>query len=289
MNKQSATIAKLLDTGATLLSANPWIDNPVFESQLLLAHCLKQTRSHLFAWPENTVDAQHLTAFESLINARLNGQPIAYITGTKEFWSLPITVTADTLIPRPETERLVEIALEVLPRTNSIEILELATGSGALAIALAQEFIHATLIASDVSRAALNVAKANVQNLAPGRIRCIQSDWYEQIPQKTFDLIVANPPYVADDDEHLNQGDVRFEPELALRAGPEGLDAIDRIISGAAAYLKPDGFLLLEHGYDQQNNIIQSLHAHGFNQVKGYNDFNQLPRAVVATDLTRKQ
>ncbi len=226
-------------------------DSARLDAELLLAHCLNKKRSYLYTWPERTVDAADYHCFSQLLQQRLQGTPIAYLLGYREFWGLELHVSPATLIPRPDTEWLVELALAKIPPHQPAHILDLGTGSGAIAIALAKERPLATVLATDRSRAALEVARSNAARLQLDNLQFLQADWFQTLPACAFDLIVSNPPYIATDDPHLQQGDVRFEPLSALSSGTDGLDDIRHLVSAAPRFLAPEGWLLFEHGYDQ--------------------------------------
>lgn len=219
------------------------------EAELLLAHALGVDRAWFFAHAEDRPEAAAIERFEALLARRASGEPVAYILGRRDFWSLPLEVTPATLIPRPETELLVELALERLPKGGSV--LDLGTGSGAIALAIASERPDASVVAVDASASALAVATSNAARLGLQRVIMLESDWYAAIGAQRFDLIVSNPPYVEAGDPHLGEGDLRFEPPSALASGPDGLDDIRRIASGAAQHLVPSGWLLVEHGWNQ--------------------------------------
>ena len=252
-------------------------DSGRLEAELLLCHCLQQTRSYLYTWPEKTIDGELCAAYESLLAARRKGTPVAYLTGLREFWSLQLQVDKRTLIPRPETETLVEWALE-LPMPRDARVADLGTGSGAIALALASERLAWQLLATDISEAALAVASLNARRLGLANIEFHCSDWERSLAPGSFQLIVSNPPYIALADPHLGQGDLRFEPAAALRSGIDGLDAIRCIIAAAPTYLCRGGWLLLEHGYDQAEAVRQLLRATGFNAVATRSDLAGVER-----------
>lgn len=219
------------------------------EAELLLAHVVGVNRAWFFAHADDALDPAMVERFAGLVHRRAAGEPVAYITGTRDFWSMTLEVTPATLIPRPETERLVELALERLPRGASV--VDLGTGSGAIALALAKERPDLSVTAVDASLAALEVARRNADHLGLTRVRFLAGDWLAPLAGERFDLIVSNPPYIESDDPHLDQGDLRFEPASALASGGDGLDDIRRIASGAPDHLHPGGWLLVEHGWNQ--------------------------------------
>ncbi len=264
------TVRNLLDAAAAALAdASP---APQLDAELLLAHALGKARSHLRAFPENTPDAAALRLFHSLVEARRHGKPIAYLTSKREFWSLELKVTPATLIPRHETELLVELALERIPADATWRVLDLGTGSGAIALALAKERPGCRLTATDRSAAALAVARENAATLEIPNVEFLEGDWFMPIAERRFDVIVSNPPYVAERDPHLDAGDLRFEPRAALAAGTEGLDDLRRIVGAAAGHLAPGGWLLLEHGHDQGATVRALLAARGFEGAATFTD-----------------
>jgi release factor glutamine methyltransferase len=225
------------------------------EAQVLLTFVLGCQRSWLIAHREDALTAAQANAFFALAKRRRDGEPVAYLTGMREFWGLPLAVTPDVLIPRPETETLVELALARMPLDREVRVLDLGTGSGAIALALAHERPRARVIGADMSEAALAVATGNAARLALTRVTFVHADWYDGVPDGEFDLIVSNPPYVAGGDPHLTEGDLRFEPVTALTPGGNGLEALATIIAGAPARLVPGGTVLVEHGYDQADAV----------------------------------
>ncbi|HET7924238.1 MAG TPA: peptide chain release factor N(5)-glutamine methyltransferase [Rhodanobacteraceae bacterium] len=253
------------------------------DAELLLAHALGVSRARLYAWPEHEPDATQREAFERLVDARARGEPIAYLTGRREFWSIDLAVTPDVLIPRHETELLVELALERIPRDRAFRVVDLGTGSGAIALAIARERPLARVTAIDASAAALDVARGNAERLAIGNVAFAVGDWYAAIADARFDLVVSNPPYIASNDAHLAQGDLRFEPESALASGADGLDAIRRIVAGAPVHLAEGGTLLLEHGFDQSARVRELFESAGFVNVRSIRDNGGHERVTLGT------
>jgi release factor glutamine methyltransferase len=255
---------------------------PRLEAATLLSLCLGRPHSHLYAWPQEQVAESALRRFQQLLRRRLAGEPLAYILGRREFWSLDLLVTPATLIPRPETELLVELALQLLPGQPRQNILDLGTGCGAIAVALAHERPDWQLSASDASAAALTVARSNFERLGLPNVRTFLGDWYQTLPSaERFDLILSNPPYVGSTDRHLRLGDLRWEPRAALAAGPDGLEAIRRITAGAGGRLNPCGWLLLEHGYEQGPAVRALLRRAGFGEIRTHRDLAGLERATL--------
>jgi release factor glutamine methyltransferase len=263
------TIRSALGEARRLLSGH---ETPRLEAEVLLARALDKPRSHLHAWPERIVGTAAWHRFRELMRRRAAGEPVAYLTGRREFWSLELAVTPDTLIPRPETELLVELALEGLPEQEVCHVADLGTGSGAIALAIASERPACGVVATDQSPAALDIARANAVRLGLCNIGFLQGDWCQPLGEQSFDLIVSNPPYIADGDPHLREGDLRFEPASALTAGADGLDAIRIIASQALERLKPGGRLLVEHGYDQGTEVAALLQAQGYEDIALYRD-----------------
>jgi len=242
------------------------------EADLLLAHVLDKPRIHLITWPDTPLEAAQAAAFESLLQRRLDGEPMAYLLGHREFWTLDLKVTPDVLIPRPDTELLVEQALVALPADFPAIVADLGTGSGAVAAALAAERPGWRIYATDASEAALRIAAENFCDLGL-QVTCLPGIWCQALPTDVgFHLIISNPPYIAETDPHLLRGDVRSEPRHALVSGADGLNDIRRIVDSAPAHLAADGLLLLEHGYDQGAALREILVQRGFQQVRTHRD-----------------
>ena len=237
------------------------------EVNLLLQHLLKVNRAWLISHDRDVLTDDQQQDFYALLQRRLVGEPIAYILGFREFYGLPLKVTQATLIPRPDTETLVEAAFQKNSVNVAWDILDLGTGTGAVALAIAKHRPTCNLIGLDASVEALAVAIENAQRLDLKNVRFIKSNWFSDLAAERFNLIVSNPPYIAEGDCHLTQGDLRFEPRSALVSGVDGLDDIRRIVQDAPNYLKPNGWLMLEHGYDQAQSVVALLKGHGFSQI----------------------
>jgi release factor glutamine methyltransferase len=254
------------------------------DAQVLLAHVLGRDRAWLVAHGDDALPRAQADAFLALARRRRDGEPVAYLTGRREFWGLTLQVSPAVLIPRPETETLVELALARLPSDRDLRVLDLGTGSGAIALAIARERPRAAVLGTDLSAAALDVARENARQLSIGNVTFAPADWYEGVATAwrgaAFDLIASNPPYVAAADPHLREGDVRFEPHQALTPGGDGLGAIARIVAGAREFLTPGGTLAIEHGYDQADAVRARFVAAGFAEVIGARDLAGIPRVV---------
>ncbi len=247
------------------------------EIQCLLEHVLSVNRAYLFAHPEHILNITENNYYLVLLQRRMSGEPIAYILGNREFFGLNLFITHDTLIPRPETELLVELALERSSVSKQL-ILDLGTGSGAIALAIAHYRPEADIFACDFSSSALTVAQSNALRLGITNVHFVESDWFSSFCGHRFDIIVSNPPYIAIDDPHLSQGDVRYEPNSALVSGKDGLDDISQIILQSGAHLNPGGWLLLEHGYDQAQRVRELLQNSGFESVFSAKDISGIER-----------
>ena len=256
------------------------------DAQVLLAHVLARDRGWLVAHGDEPLTLEQEAAFFALAKRRRDGEPVAYLTGRREFWGLLLRVTSAVLIPRPETESLVELALLRIPVDRESRVLDLGTGSGAIALALAHERPRARVFATDISTEALAVARDNARRLGIANVEFARADWYAGLPDMwrdvAFDLIVANPPYVAMNDPHLREGDVRFEPAAALVSGVDGIAAIRQIVAGARAHLAPDGTLAVEHGYDQSERVRELFSAAGLSGIVTAKDLAGIPRVAAA-------
>jgi release factor glutamine methyltransferase len=251
------------------------------DAELLLAHVLGKSRSWLFAHGDDFASKETVTAFRSLVARRVAGEPVAYLTGRRGFWRFDLAVSPATLIPRPETELLVELALARLPSDRTLRLADLGTGSGAIALALAHERPRAQVIATDASADALAVAQANATALDIRNLEFRLGDWFAPLPDERFDLIASNPPYIALDDPHLQEGDLRYEPSAALSSGADGLDAIRAIVGDAPAHLEPGGWLLLEHGWEQGDAVRDVLTRAGFGDVATERDLEDRDRVTM--------
>jgi release factor glutamine methyltransferase len=289
------------------------------EAQLLLQHILNVNRAWLIAHQNDALEANIHAAYRALVLRRLNGEPIAYILGYREFYGLNLKVTADTLIPRPDTETLVEAALAKIPKNDNtsfpsfprrresmlnldqkmdsrlrgndeisdisenaqpLHILDLGTGTGAIALAIAKHAPHTFVTATDASQAALDIAIENAQNLKITNVNFILSDWFSSLKDQKFDVIVSNPPYIEQNDAHLNQGDLPWEPVSALVSGADGLDDIKKIITQAPQHLNPHGWLMLEHGYNQAERVAALLKQAGFSEISHAQDLAGIARVT---------
>ena len=254
------------------------------DAQVLLAHVVGKDRAWLVAHGGDPLAPERWEMYMALARRRRDGEPVAYLTGTREFWGLPLRVTPDVLIPRPETETLVELALARLPIDRDLRVLDLGTGSGAIALAIAHERPRAQVLATDVSSDVLDVARGNAGALGLDNVEFTQSDWYAHVPLhwkgRRFDLIASNPPYIAAADPHLEQGDVRFEPDRSLTPGGDGLGAIRSIVAGAAERLVSGGTLAVEHGYDQSDALRTLFAAAGLLEIIAERDLAGIPRVV---------
>ncbi|MCL6270338.1 peptide chain release factor N(5)-glutamine methyltransferase [Sansalvadorimonas sp. 2012CJ34-2] len=246
---------------------------PRLDLELLVCHVINRPRSFLFSHPEYTLTEKQALHLESLLKHRLIGHPIAHLTGSRDFWSLELLVEPSTLIPRPDTEILVEQALECCDHRPR-QVLDLGTGTGAIALALASERPGWEVFGCDRIPEAVELARKNATHNKLERVQFLESNWFAELPEQTFDLIVSNPPYIRDDDPHLSQGDVRFEPVSALTSGSDGLDDIRHIAQESIRWLNDDGWLMVEHGYDQGEDVRRIFTENGFKQVSTAQDLS---------------
>ena len=276
----SINIQSILQRHSTQLAATLNLDSSSarIEVQCLLQAVLQVNRAYLLAHPEQSLGDEQAKVFSALYERRLNGEPIAYLLGEREFYGLIFKVSPATLIPRPETELLVELALQRIPQQGAFDVLDLGTGSGAIALSIAHARPDATVVAVDASQDALQVARENAQRLNTKNVKLLHSDWFAALGGKRFDLIAANPPYIAAHDPHPEQGDLRFEPRSALVSGTDGLQDIRRICAQAKAHLKPGGWLLLEHGYNQAERVRGLLQEENFSGLFSAHDLAGLER-----------
>jgi len=254
------------------------------DAQVLLAHVLGKGRAWLAAHGDDALSRGDAETFLTLARRRREGEPVGYLTGIREFWGLPLAVSPAVLLPRPETEAVVEIALARLPAGGPARVLDLGTGSGAIALAIASERPHARVLATDSSAEALAVARANALRLGLTNVEFLRADWYAGVPPRfrgaPFDVVASNPPYVVAGDPHLTEGDLRFEPAAALTPGGDGLGALRAIVAGAPGCLAPGGSLVVEHGYNQADAVCELFAAAGFVDVVAVRDLAGIPRVV---------
>ena len=277
----SVTVQKALaDAILTLFDSS---SSPEIDAEVLLGHSLGQSRAWLLTYQDETIEQSQYEEFSALIARRKLGEPIAYILGHREFWSLDLQVNESTLIPRPETEILVEVALEIAETRRGqgiLSVADLGTGSGAIALAIATEFQDAFITATDISQEAIKIAKSNAEKFGISNVEFVHSNWFESLSDYQFDIICSNPPYIEAQDPHLQQGDLRFEPKSALASGIDGFFDIQHIISQANAFLRPGGWLVLEHGFTQVNRTQRLLEQHGFFNIGTREDYAHHPRVT---------
>lgn len=278
-----ASIAAALGAAAARLGP----EEGATEAAILLAHALGVDRAWLIAHGTDALSADAAARFESLLARRVAGEPIAYLVGRRGFHALELDVGPAVLIPRPETELLVDLALTRMPEDRALEVVDLGTGSGAIALAIAAARPRARVLATDASPAALAVARANAARLGLANVAFVEGSWWEPLAGRRFDLVVSNPPYIALSDPHLDLGDLRFEPRSALASGADGLDDLRRIAAGARAHLAPGGALLVEHGHDQGESVRALLAAAGLDPVATHRDLEGRERVTVATSPHR--
>lgn len=254
----------------TLAESSPTAE---LDAQVLLTFVLDCNTAHLAAWPEKNLTTKQSALYQQLVLKRLHGTPVAHLTGTREFWSSEFLVNDSTLIPRPETETLIEFILEKFANIKDLKLLDMGTGTGAIAISLAKEKPHWQISASDVSEQALQLAAENKQKLQAD-ITLINSNWFDHITETNFDIIISNPPYIRSDDPHLSQGDVRFEPASALVSGKTGMDDIEHLCQHAVNHLTKNGWLIIEHGYNQKQLVANAFEASGYTEITQRKDLS---------------
>jgi release factor glutamine methyltransferase len=272
MEHEFTTPAESIAAALAAATARVGGDEARADAELLLAHLVGRPRSWLYAHGEEPVSPELASRYAALLQRRAAGEPVAYLIGRREFWSLELEVSPATLVPRPETELLVELALDRLSPGGAERVIDLGTGSGAIALAIARERPRVQVTAVDASAAALEVAQRNAARLGLARVRFLRSDWFSAVRDESFDLVVSNPPYLASDDPHLREGSLPFEPALALASGHDGFDALRTICAGSPAHLRAGGWLLFEHGLEQGEPARSLLAASGFAQVHTWRD-----------------
>ena len=275
----SLTLEQAIAAGADLLASSS--ESAKLDAQVLLLHILQKPRSYLFTWPEHALSNEQQSQFNVFLQRRLKGEPVAHITGLREFWSLSLEVNATTLIPRPDTETLVECALN-MAMPDTAKVLDLGTGTGAIALALGSEMPSWQIVAVDRVTEAVALANKNQQRLGINNVDVKQSNWFSALQGERFNLIVTNPPYIEQDDIHLNQGDVRFEPLSALVADDAGMSDIKQIITQSRDYLLSSGYLLIEHGFEQAEAVRHLFKEMAFINIKTVKDFGNNDRVTLA-------
>jgi release factor glutamine methyltransferase len=253
-------------------------DSARLDAEILLCHVLDCNTAHLAAWPEKKLSAEQAQALGQLVDKRQSGIPVAYLTGHREFWSLELEVSPATLIPRPETETLVEFVFEQFGQQKNMRIADLGTGSGAIAIAIALEHPDWKITATDISQNALSIAQKNADRHQVRNVEFKIGHWFDALKNEHYDLVISNPPYVAESDPHLSSGDVRFEPVSALASGSKGMDDIEIITGAARHHLNKNGWLIIEHGYDQKKRVLDCFKTAGFDNIQQRCDLMNQPR-----------
>ena len=254
--------------------------SPDLDSEILLMKALRVSRAYLYTYNEKVISESKIKLLEELLNRRMNKEPIAYILGKKEFWSRDFYINQHTLIPRPESEMLVELIIQDNSRKKISSILELGTGSGCISVSLAKELSHSQIVSTDICAKALEVANKNAQHYGVNNISFIKSDWFNKLDNQKFDCIVSNPPYIREDDPYLNE--LTFEPSKALVSGDDGLEAIEIISSNAAEYLSPGGKIYIEHGNDQEKEVQKIFELNNWRDIICLRDLGGLPRITTA-------
>jgi len=283
-NCSTITIQAAIRKAEQLLG--PIHESARIDAEVLLAHGINQSRTYLHTWPEHQLTPEQSEYYSVLIQRRAAGEPVAYLTGIREFWSLPLTVTNATLVPRPETELLVEHALRHIATDSVYRIADLGTGCGAIALAIACERPTTHIVATDIDISALEIAQTNAKNLGIGNIEFRQGNWLEPLKDEYFNIIVSNPPYIREGDPCIQRKYLCFEPKDALISGKEGLEAIKIIISQSKSRLLNHGWLLVEHGHDQQDSVLELFTREGFLHIAGITDISGHGRIVIGQYLT---
>ncbi|MBE8168659.1 MAG: peptide chain release factor N(5)-glutamine methyltransferase [Shewanella sp.] len=281
MTSSQSSITEALQWGYQELTSSS--DSAQLDAEVCLQHCLNKNRAFLYTWPERNLNSAQWQQFSTMISRRKLGEPVAHITGEREFWSLSFLVNSTTLIPRPDTEILVETALN-LELPDSANVLDLGTGTGAIALSLAHEKPNWKITAVDKMSDAVELAKQNKANLSLTHVEILQSDWFSNVTEQKFDLIISNPPYIDETDHHLNEGDVRFEPSSALTASSNGFADLYYIAEQAKKFLVPNGYVLLEHGFEQAVKLRAKLDVLGYKEVVTVRDFGSNDRCTLASN-----
>jgi release factor glutamine methyltransferase len=279
-------IASVLKNAAAELSSSS--TSAQLDAEILLSHVLKKNRSYLYAHNDESLTDSEIQSFQNLLKKRKSGKPIAYLIGMKEFWSLELNVDENVLIPRPETELLIEICLEKLDKNTKLKIADLGTGSGAIALALAYERPAWQIFACDNSEKALEIAKQNAKKFNLHNVNFFLGSWFNAFSKtQKFDAIISNPPYIQDKDPHLTKGDVKHEPKSALISGESGLDDLSAIITEAKNHLNTNGIILVEHGYNQATSVQKIMQENGFSNIKTYKDLAKLDRITIGAQKNK--
>ncbi len=278
--RSKTTIAGAIHQGAVRLDGSS--ESARLDAEILLCHVLSCPRSTLFTWPDRTLPDTAMDQFHRLIARRTLGVPVAYLTGRREFWSMDLAVSPDTLIPRPETEVLVDLAINLIPENMPMRIADLGTGTGAIAIAIASERPVCHVTATDISRKALDIARINIEHHLLGNVLTLESDWFTALHEEHFDLIATNPPYIGAGDPRLDEAVLQYEPNDALIAGKEGLEALEHIAEMAGNHLSPGGHLLMEHGPGQTPSLKTCLEALGYTDIRSHHDLSGHDRVIHA-------
>lgn len=262
-------------------------ESATLDAEILLSEILHKERAYLRAWPEHSLTPEQIDAFNHLLEQRIKGVPLAYIIGRREFWSREFAVNPHVLIPRHDTELLIELSLKRIPRNTALKIIDMGTGSGIIAITLATERPEIEVLACDIQEEALDVARLNAKKHHASRIKFYQSNWFDGLPETHFDFIISNPPYIAAEDPHLHQGDLRFEPQSALVSAKHGLHDIEHLIDTARQHLNPQGFLIIEHGYNQKTHVKALFEQFEYQHVETFLDLSGNPRVTCGQWLSQ--